>query len=478
LRAGLQLLAGVLIVAAIPIVSTVRILDASASRNQRGHADAALQTQLENGLRSLALRGEDASTRADELAQAPPVQRAFIRGDRAALGRLAAKEPGVQFFLGRRRVAGRAQPVALRRSVWLTVDGRRLGEVVATVPLGRHLARRLAGSTSRAPGDRLLFVRGGTVVGSGAKFVSEGRRVRLAKESFRAIQTFIPDARGVHLVALRPERAIEASIAPYRARVRLAAIGSFGLLVLVAIAFAGPILRMLGDFRRVASQATTDSLTGLANRRSFEEELALEWRRAERIGDSLALILLDLDNFKSVNDTHGHQAGDHVLRQVGAVLTSGVRQLDLPARYGGEEFVVLVPETEVGDAVRLAAPLRANLEKAHIELPNGQTLRVTASFGVAAKGELTGAEELVAAADEALYEAKHAGKNRVSAIGLTATELRSAAAPVERRRAPARKKAPAQKPLEAKSTARKKPTATKKPKPAAKRTEADSAHPA
>ena len=84
--------------------------------------------------------------------------------------------------------------------------------------------------------------------------------------------------------------------------------------MLVGLLFGGPILRSLGDFRRVVSQAATDSLTGLANRWSFDEELALEWRRAHRIGDELSLVLLDLDDFKQVNDTYGHQAGDAVLR--------------------------------------------------------------------------------------------------------------------------------------------------------------------
>jgi diguanylate cyclase (GGDEF)-like protein len=170
---------------------------------------------------------------------------------------------------------------------------------------------------------------------------------------------------------------------------------------------------MLGDFRRVASQATTDALTGIANRRSFDEELALEWRRAHRIGDSLALVLLDLDDFKKVNDTHGHPAGDAVLRTIGEVLGSGVRQIDLAARYGGEEFVVLVPESDLKGATQLAKRLRLAVSKARAELPDGRLLKVTASFGVAVKGDLTSAEQLIAAADDALYEAKRAGKNRV-----------------------------------------------------------------
>ena len=164
----------------------------------------------------------------------------------------------------------------------------------------------------------------------------------------------------------------------------------------------------------MASQAATDSLTGLANRWTFDEELALEWRRAERVGDPLALILLDLDNFKSVNDTYGHPAGDEIMRRVGQVLRDSVRHLDLPARYGGEEFGVIVPETDLEGAIELAERLRAALEAERIELPDGTTLCVTASFGAAVKGDLPGGENLVAAADKALYEAKRAGKNRVA----------------------------------------------------------------
>ena len=174
----------------------------------------------------------------------------------------------------------------------------------------------------------------------------------------------MPNAVGISLFALRPEKAINASVHPYQQRILYAGLGSFALLVLVAFMFARPILSALGDFRRVASQAATDGLTGLANRRSFDDELALEWRRAERIDDSLALVLIDLDNFKSINDRLGHQAGDAVLRRVAAILDSGARQVDLAARYGGEEFAMLAPETDLVGATKLADRLRADLEAA------------------------------------------------------------------------------------------------------------------
>src|SRR5256885_12082091 len=211
----------------------------------------------------------------------------------------------------------------------------------------------------------------------------QGRSVRVGRESYRGLLSRVPNAVGISLFALRPEQAIAASVQPYRRRILYAALGSFALLILVALAFARPILNTFGDFRRVASQAATDGLTGLANRRSFDDELALEWRRAERVGDSLALVLIDLDNFKSINDERGHQAGDAVLQRVSTILDSGARQVDLAARYGGEEVALLTPATDIVGARKAAEQLRSALEAATIKLPNGTEVSVTASFGVA-----------------------------------------------------------------------------------------------
>ncbi|MDP9231789.1 MAG: GGDEF domain-containing protein [Actinomycetota bacterium] len=432
-RAGIQLLLGVLIVGAIPVASTVRILENNALRNERAHADSALRAQLQSGLSELNRLADETSTRAADLAASADVQRAFMADRPAALERIAAGQPGVSFFFPHKQRLGAAPAKnVLERSVWLTVNGRRIGKVVAVRPLDQRLSASLTRDAPHARGDRLVLVRQGRLIGTRLSLATHNRTVRLEGDRYRSLASLIPDAGGIRLLALRPEHAIEASVAPYRHRIRYAAIGSFALLVLVALMFAGPLLRMLGDFRRVASQATTDSLTGIANRRSFDEELALEWRRAHRIGDSFALVLLDLDDFKKVNDTHGHPAGDAVLRTIGEVLGSGVRQIDLAARYGGEEFVVLVPESDLKGATQLAKRLRLAVSKARTELPDGRLLKVTASFGVAAKGDLQSAEQLVAAADEVLYEAKRAGKNRVVAAG----EVEKPAAP--KKKAPAR----------------------------------------
>ncbi|HKD33320.1 MAG TPA: GGDEF domain-containing protein, partial [Gaiellaceae bacterium] len=142
----------------------------------------------------------------------------------------------------------------------------------------------------------------------------------------------------------------------------------------------------------------------------------------------------DLDDFKSINDGHGHQAGDEVLRRVGELLAGSVRQVDLAARCGGEEFAVIVPETDLDGALDLAERLRKTLADAEFELQDGTRLSVTASFGAAVKGHLAGAEKLVAAADGLLYEAKRAGKNRVAPE--RTSKLRASTNVVERRRRP------------------------------------------
>jgi diguanylate cyclase (GGDEF)-like protein len=404
----------VLVVGVIPVVATVHILDGNALQNERARTDNALRAELQGASQQLGQLADDASNRADDLAQSPKLQRAFIAGDRAAIRHLAATAPGVLFYLRQNLVAGKRRPDALTRSISLTVNAKRIGTVVATIPLDRRLAARLRRAAPHGRDDRLLIVRRGTVVGTGRHIRIDGRRITLDGHHYRGLLARVPNAVGISLFALRPERAIEGSVRPYQRRMLYAATGSFALLVLVALLFARPILHTFGDFRRVASQAATDGLTGLANRRSFDDELALEWRRAERVGDSLALVLADLDNFKSVNDGFGHQAGDAVLRRVAVILDSGGRQVDLAARYGGEEFAVLAPETDLEGATRLAERLRSELEAATIVLPDGGELQVTASFGVAVKGDLEGPEELVAAADEALYEAKRNGKNRVT----------------------------------------------------------------
>jgi diguanylate cyclase (GGDEF)-like protein len=167
--------------------------------------------------------------------------------------------------------------------------------------------------------------------------------------------------------------------------------------------------------RLVERQASTDGLTDLANRRHFEEALAAEISRAERFGGTIALVLADLDDFKQVNDRFGHQAGDDVLRAFADILRETVRDIDMAARYGGEEFAVLLPQTDLDGAERLAERLRETMAERRLMLDPSTSFSVTASFGVAAFPDAATPAALFAAADEALYRAKSEGKNRVVA---------------------------------------------------------------
>jgi diguanylate cyclase (GGDEF)-like protein len=169
--------------------------------------------------------------------------------------------------------------------------------------------------------------------------------------------------------------------------------------------------------RIVERQALVDGLTGLANRRHAEEALVGELARAERFANPLSVVIADLDDFKAVNDTHGHPTGDAVLRAFADVLRETLREIDVAARWGGEEFALLLPGTDLQGAVHVAERVRAALADRAVLTPEGAVLRVTASFGVASYPDGASADALVAAADEALYEAKRAGKNRVLASG-------------------------------------------------------------
>jgi diguanylate cyclase (GGDEF)-like protein/PAS domain S-box-containing protein len=186
----------------------------------------------------------------------------------------------------------------------------------------------------------------------------------------------------------------------------------------LALNFAGDIALALANLRlrdTLRTQSTRDALTGLFNRRYMTESLDREVRRADRNTRPLGIVMLDLDQFKPFNDTHGHEAGDALLRSFGRFIQKNTRGEDIACRYGGDEFVILLVDADLGVARRRAEELREGFSKLVVRHLNQKLDSVSFSMGVAAFPlHGTTSEDLLAAADEALYDAKAQGRNRVS----------------------------------------------------------------
>jgi diguanylate cyclase (GGDEF)-like protein len=178
--------------------------------------------------------------------------------------------------------------------------------------------------------------------------------------------------------------------------------------------------RLRDTQRELAEQSITDGLTGLKNRRFFDERLQEEFKRAQRYGDTLSLIMIDLDHFKEVNDRHGHPAGDAVLRDAAALIRASIRDPDICARYGGEEFAVILPKTHMSGALTVAERVWKEMgAKEYAISPNGASepkrIHVTASIGIAfyPSKDISSGDLLVRFADQALYNAKRSGRNSI-----------------------------------------------------------------
>jgi diguanylate cyclase (GGDEF)-like protein len=164
--------------------------------------------------------------------------------------------------------------------------------------------------------------------------------------------------------------------------------------------------------RQLENAAAVDPLTNCYNRRALNAHIERDIAYAQRYGNDLAVIMFDMDNFKGINDRHGHLAGDAVLKGVSALITSLVRKSDYLARYGGEEFVLVLPDTTLSSAVQLAEKFRKQIAAQPVVV-GGENIPVTASFGVASLHHQADGSGLVHEADQRMYQAKAAGKNRV-----------------------------------------------------------------
>lgn len=202
------------------------------------------------------------------------------------------------------------------------------------------------------------------------------------------------------------------------------------------------LVRTAAQLREVSAEldrlARTDALTGIANRRALFDLLGVEFRRSRRYGRELSVLMLDLDHFKHVNDRWGHPFGDYVLREIAGLIGHNVRESDIIGRYGGEEFAVILPETDTRRAVIVAEKLRRAAEAFEYRTqetpPTGDPpVRITISIGVASLPveEDQDEVELIGRADQALYEAKRTGRNRVVIYSKPVGRVNAADAPAE-----------------------------------------------
>jgi diguanylate cyclase (GGDEF)-like protein len=192
----------------------------------------------------------------------------------------------------------------------------------------------------------------------------------------------------------------------------------------VAEEFNHMILRIRDSEAALADLARRDRLTGLLNRRAYDEAIADALARRQRLNEDVSILLLDIDHFKRINDTHGHAAGDDVLRAIAATVTAQVRQIDKVCRIGGEEFVVILHDADRRAAAAMAERVRSAVEQNPVAI-DAKPISVTVSIGVAIADDDGDAAALLARADAALYDAKQGGRNRV----VTAREASAAARP-------------------------------------------------
>ncbi len=333
---------------------------------------------------------------------------------RAAVARrdgLAATVEGVRAVLAgsseRETVAALAEAVGretMAHLVLVVLFGEEPGSAMIVGGVGEGARNAVGRSFAVADGMVGLAVRSGVVVPPGGRYQSPMGPVLCPRIP-------LPLRNGQPLVVLLLGTPDE----PVGALVRVG--GNPDAPIHGARTLADTAALLIRQFRlreRVARDAMFDALTGLYNRRAFEARLSETFALAVRQRQPLALMMLDADHFKAVNDLHGHLVGDRVLRALTDEIRAGLRDSDFAGRYGGEEFAVVLPNTDANGAWSVAERIRCRVEA--VSVPAGSSVvNVTVSAGVASlKSDMTGPQDLVAAADEALYAAKRAGRNRVA----------------------------------------------------------------
>jgi diguanylate cyclase (GGDEF)-like protein len=418
--------------AAVVVVAIAVTLDRNASRGNWQQSSTALAGGAHVAASAFGTIRSNLRVEVSQLATSLSLQRAIVKQDDAAL-RAIARTRHARITLNHRAI-GKLAPAPRVASTATITDGIHvLARITVALPLDEPVLALMRQATPLPAHGALMLVRNGRVLAGGPRGARShivSGRVMFGRSQFAAEAANLGTAR-TSVVAVEPAAAIDALSERYRRLVLLAAAATLLLAGVLAARLARPLARTIGDVARLTRQVQTDALTNLANRRGLTERLDAELVRATENGTSVSFVIADIDNFKAVNDGHGHQTGDHIIRAVAEALEGSVRELDLAARYGGEEFAVVLPGSRLADARRTAERMRRAVAEIEVPSPHGEDARVTMSFGVAEFPTYAGVEALVAAADAALYQAKRNGKNQVATATVEGAGLvEEATAPV------------------------------------------------
>jgi diguanylate cyclase (GGDEF)-like protein len=420
LRARLVL--SILVAALLPFLAAWWIANGYVAGQARAETDLRLAFTARSAAREASLLLEQGRARALALARDPGVQRAVGHRNRAALARRL--QPGESVLLAPARGApavtvGRRRPGVPTVGVEMAAHGRRIATIFVSAPAGAALLAGISNELQTGAGDTVALARSGVVVAGPSSLrgsrVEPGGHLRAGGRAYRARTVVLSGYHPPAMLVAVADGSPSGDAADLRRRLAFAALISLISIGLYAAALSRPLLRGLSRVESVAEQAMIDPLTGVSNRRGFERVLEVELARSARRGHPLALVVVDLDDFKQVNDRHGHGVGDDILVALAERLRGAVRSADTVARMGGEEFALLLPETTLAGAVTVAERARSSFEAAGIRLKSGDHLTVTASFGAADYPASGDRVALLREADSALYAAKRLGKNRVVA---------------------------------------------------------------
>ena len=413
----------------VPSLALVGILLVVSEDSRHGKADARLAAGLETALAVYDQRVAEAEPAARRLARSRRLADGLRAGDRAELSAFAreAVESGRVDAAEVLGPAGTVEAAAGDGAVAffeleLAEGGDARGRLLVSVTTASEYASEVRRLTRR---EAVVFV-AGTAAGGTVDAPGTG----LEAGETADVEASGRELRG-HLLSLNGERDETVLVMGPRTEGGLLAVDTPAALLLVLFLLLAAVLAYLlaraltGLHARVAEQAVTDPLTGLWNRRRMDELLRDEVDRSMRFGHRLSALIVDVDDFKTINDVHGHLVGDEVLKRIADVVRETTRSIDLGARYGGDELALLLIETGPAGAEIVAERLRNNVREAKLRGSDGRPLGLTISVGVATLPDAaTDAESLLDAADQALLLGKRRGKDQTR---VAATRPRAAA---------------------------------------------------